>query len=230
MTDCLWMRFLLFHSAGSCLKLSRLRRVSECDDCHLMNGEDSFTIRSHFPVGWALRHLAATRLLRDGSGAGSALAEDGTRGDCLGEVRRAPKVRDGFGRPMRPRDRLPQGGRASPVKLSYVTLFVQDFAACRRFYAELLGLPIETETPNFVLFAPPGGARLGLHRARGDHVTRGADLHFEMADVDAAYDELKAKGAPFKREPVNAPWGHRVATLEDPAGNHVEIYTPIAGT
>jgi uncharacterized glyoxalase superfamily protein PhnB len=44
-----------------------------------------------------------------------------------------------------------------------------------------------------------------------------------VEDVDAAYEELKAKGVTFLRPPTNQPWGLRTAHFADPEGNLWEI-------
>ena len=44
-----------------------------------------------------------------------------------------------------------------------------------------------------------------------------------VADVDAAYEALKAKGVKFVRPPTNQRWGLRTAHFADPEGNLWEI-------
>jgi hypothetical protein len=44
-----------------------------------------------------------------------------------------------------------------------------------------------------------------------------------VKDVDAAYEELKAKGVTFLRPPTDQPWGLRTAHFADPEGNLWEI-------
>ena len=48
-----------------------------------------------------------------------------------------------------------------------------------------------------------------------------------VEDVDAAYEELKAKGVTFLRPPTNQPWGLRTAYFADPEGNLWEINQPL---
>ncbi len=40
-----------------------------------------------------------------------------------------------------------------------------------------------------------------------------------VADVDIAYENLKAKGVTFLRPPTDQPWGLRTAYFADPEGN-----------
>lgn len=44
-----------------------------------------------------------------------------------------------------------------------------------------------------------------------------------VEDVDAAYQELLAKGVTFLRPPTNQSWGLRTAHFADPEGNLWEI-------
>jgi uncharacterized glyoxalase superfamily protein PhnB len=44
-----------------------------------------------------------------------------------------------------------------------------------------------------------------------------------VEDIDAAYEELSAKGVTFLRPPTDQPWGLRTAYFADPEGNLWEI-------
>jgi catechol 2,3-dioxygenase-like lactoylglutathione lyase family enzyme len=48
-------------------------------------------------------------------------------------------------------------------------------------------------------------------------------LAASVADVDVAYEELKAEGVTFVRPPTNQRWGMRTAHFTDPEGNLWEI-------
>jgi lactoylglutathione lyase len=52
-------------------------------------------------------------------------------------------------------------------------------------------------------------------------------LASSVDDVDAAYEELRARGAEFINPPEDRPWGLRTAHFNDPEGNGWEIHTPI---
>ncbi len=47
------------------------------------------------------------------------------------------------------------------------------------------------------------------------------------AEVDAKYAELVGQGYEGGREPWDAEWGHRYATLLDPDGNGVDLYADL---
>lgn len=121
------------------------------------------------------------------------------------------------------------------MELTHTRLLVNDTEACRRFYAETLGLGdpvVEVEGIYYEFVAGPG--RLGLYKrelmqdvAGVAQTARSGDqavLTFQVANVDAAYAEIKARGANFVTEPHNQDaWVLRVAHLRDPEGNLIEL-------
>jgi lactoylglutathione lyase len=53
-------------------------------------------------------------------------------------------------------------------------------------------------------------------------------LILAVDDVDAAYQELTAKGIAFGTQPMDRPlWGIRTAHFRDPDGNLIEINNPL---
>lgn len=63
----------------------------------------------------------------------------------------------------------------------------------------------------------PGAARIGLAFALPD-----------AAAVDAAYAELTAAGHHGEMAPFDAFWGQRYAVVNDPDGNGVDLFAPLA--
>jgi len=126
-----------------------------------------------------------------------------------------------------------------PLKSNgYMTLlFVRDIKRSRDFYENVLGLEFEHGNDNsasFILGADGlllldnGGADDLLSPADVDHDTaRGADsvIVTSVDDVDALYDELRAKGVEFIRAPEDRWWGKRCAHFKDPDGHVWEIHT-----
>jgi catechol 2,3-dioxygenase-like lactoylglutathione lyase family enzyme len=113
------------------------------------------------------------------------------------------------------------------VRFSLVTVFVEDPTALRDWYTDTLGLTVSSETPRFVQLADDAGRpcvafHVGRPIGHADHV----QLHFEVADVDAEYERLRAAGVSFDEPPADKPWGWRVAALRDPAGHTVELVHP----
>jgi catechol 2,3-dioxygenase-like lactoylglutathione lyase family enzyme len=113
-------------------------------------------------------------------------------------------------------------GQPPGLRLSYVVLFCADFPTSLRFYHNLLGLTAEQQTVGFALLSA-GPVRLGLHAARPGQITHGVNLHFEVADLEAAVKTLTARGIAFRGAPRQEPWGARVARTADPDDNVVEI-------
>jgi predicted enzyme related to lactoylglutathione lyase len=70
------------------------------------------------------------------------------------------------------------------------------------------------------------GAVVGRSSPRaGDAVV----VCLRVDDVDATHAKLAARGMTFVRTPHDQPaWHQRVAHLRDPAGNLVELWTPLA--
>ncbi|MEU4623459.1 glyoxalase superfamily protein [Actinoplanes sp. NPDC023801] len=104
-----------------------------------------------------------------------------------------------------------------------------DLGRALRFYRDLLGGTVDYQFP------PEGepvyvGLRLGRsHLGLGqqdepseltnDRVT----LWIYTDDCDAGLEQLRAGGAEVLEEPVDQPWGERMATVTDPDGNRVII-------
>ena len=113
-------------------------------------------------------------------------------------------------------------------RISYITLWVNEYDACLAFYRDLLALPLETADDNFAQFATQG-AKLYLHRlgTTSPLRSRALEIHFEVQDVDAVYSKLLERGVQFEDQPANMPWGARMAAFRDPEGNAIEIVGPL---
>lgn len=125
------------------------------------------------------------------------------------------------------------------MELTHVRLLVDDIENCMDFYANTLGLgeaAVKVEGIYYEFKAGP--ARLGLYSRQLMQSTGGvaqtaragdqALLTFQVADVDAAYRELSAKGAQFVNPPHDQEaWVLRVAHLRDPEGNLIELNAPL---
>jgi catechol 2,3-dioxygenase-like lactoylglutathione lyase family enzyme len=88
------------------------------------------------------------------------------------------------------------------------------------FYQERLGFQLETHTPES---EPPmatlraGRLKLTLVQQLETMLRRGRGCHFFLGvtDVDAYYEQLKARGVVIA-PPADEGWGGRFVTLEDP--------------
>jgi catechol 2,3-dioxygenase-like lactoylglutathione lyase family enzyme len=123
-------------------------------------------------------------------------------------------------------------------RLTHVRLLVADYPACFRFYRDVMGLEVVwgDEDGRYADFRA-GEAMVALYNRRlmaeavgtadrppdADAQDRAA-LIFEVEDVDAAAEQLGARGVEFVTEPEDRPdWGIRAAHFRDPDGNLIEI-------
>ncbi len=121
-------------------------------------------------------------------------------------------------------------------KIEAMVLFVQDLAGCTAFYRDTFKLQYkgsDANSANFlledglylILLSPEGSADLLGTKVNELKIVGGPRglLAAGVADVDAAYEELKAKGVTFLRSPTDQSWGLRTAHFADPEGNLWEI-------
>lgn len=120
--------------------------------------------------------------------------------------------------------------------LHHVALYVEDLAACERFYVELLGMQVEWQPDADNLYLTSGKDNLALHRAEGglegrqrlDHI--GFTLR-QPEDVDQWYSFLSEKGVRMKTPPKTHRDGARSFYCLDPGGTLVQMiyHPPLAG-
>ena len=112
--------------------------------------------------------------------------------------------------------------------IPYITLWATRFDEMVAFYRDKLGLPIEYGDENFIQFATRG-TKLYIHRLREAPPLRehAVEIHFDVPDVDDAYQELLGRGVEFEDPPANRPWRARMAAFRDPEGFALEIVGPL---
>ena len=96
------------------------------------------------------------------------------------------------------------------------------------FYRDTLGLTVQFESPEFIVFGS-GGPTMGL----GTHSEvkgKAGDPYRHMVgldsdDLDGDYERLKKAGVDFIEAPTNY-GGLRIATLRDPEGNIIQLFQP----
>ena len=121
-----------------------------------------------------------------------------------------------------------------PSGISAITLFVEDLAVTKQFYAEVFGLPIHYEDDASVVF-DFGNTLINLlvtaearELIQPGNVARreaGSRMQFtiDVDDVDAMCAQLVARGVTLINGPIDRPWGIRTACFADPAGHIWEI-------
>ena len=128
------------------------------------------------------------------------------------------------------------------MRLTYVRLLVDDYAACFRFYRDVMQFPVTygDEDGGYADFDAGSDVQLALFvrqyqldQVGGDGATSGdrAVLVLRVDDVDRAVDDLRTRGAAVAGGPADrADWGIRVAYVRDPDGNLIELNHPIPMT
>jgi catechol 2,3-dioxygenase-like lactoylglutathione lyase family enzyme len=116
----------------------------------------------------------------------------------------------------------------------YVVLVVADLDRSLAFWTGVLGLrlghrsgayaQLDTGRTRIALFERAAMAEtLGRPLRAPDASAPAFELGFKVADVDAAFAELIARGAAPEVAPTDRPWGQRTAYLRDPDGHLVEL-------
>lgn len=116
----------------------------------------------------------------------------------------------------------------------YVILIVEDLDRALRFYTEVLGLTLGHRSGEYAQL-DTGSTRLGLYtrsamaKTLGRSLTPpppemlGFEIGFKVADVDAGFSELVARGATAVVPPTDRFWGQRTAYVRDPDGHLIEL-------
>ncbi|QLH24054.1 VOC family protein [Streptomyces sp. Rer75] len=130
--------------------------------------------------------------------------------------------------------RAAYAARMTP-RFDAIGLAVADMAASLAFYRMLgLDIPAEADAQPHAEATLPGGLRLMWDAAEtplpsGPGRVALAFLCDSPAEVDAAYAKLTEAGVRGSKEPWDAFWGQRYATVLDPDGNNVDLFAPLPG-
>jgi predicted enzyme related to lactoylglutathione lyase len=93
-----------------------------------------------------------------------------------------------------------------------------DEGPLRRFYAELLGWPVQPKGPGYALVATPGGLGGAIVEQEQARVVLGV----AVADLGAAVEQAERLGATVVMPPTDNGWVTK-AELRDPAGNPITL-------
>lgn len=114
------------------------------------------------------------------------------------------------------------------------SLPVRDCAAAVRYYCDVLGFEKDFDDAvlgrDVMLFA--GVSRdacaltLNQHDSQECHLTIGC----EVDDVDALYEEYRARGVKILLPPQNEPWGERHMAIEDLEEHALHFSSPLEAT
>jgi glyoxylase I family protein len=111
------------------------------------------------------------------------------------------------------------------MKLGNVMVFVSDLQEAKRFYANLLDLPLILEKENKLNFQLEGTQLVAFKCQKNGHVGDYSNeartvLVFEVDSVEQTFYEMKSKGIKFLHQ---IPTEDRYAAFQDPFGNVFEI-------
>jgi len=116
----------------------------------------------------------------------------------------------------------------------YVVVIVENLDRALAFYTGTLGLELGHRSGQFAQLAT-GATRLALFERSAmakvlgapidapSRAAPGFELGFKVADVDAVFAELTARGAEPAVLPTDRPWGQRTAYVRDPDGHLIEL-------
>ena len=110
-------------------------------------------------------------------------------------------------------------------QVDFVSVLTQDMPRAKTFYAETLGLPIETESENDMEFTL-GQVTLDVFNpasAGQEFAPSPAGIAIRVADVAKARAELEAKGVEFQGGILDTGVCH-FAFFEDPDGNRLMLH------
>ena len=94
-----------------------------------------------------------------------------------------------------------------------LTISTNKLEQSKEFYMEHLGFQLVFENDWYIEFTG-----------------KGMILSFEVADVDAEYERMKAAEVRICEELKDKPWGERSFVINDPNGVHLYIYKAIPPT
>jgi catechol 2,3-dioxygenase-like lactoylglutathione lyase family enzyme len=125
-----------------------------------------------------------------------------------------------------------------PKRIGALTLFVEDLAVAKQFYADVFGLPVLMEDPESVVFnfgntvvnllvSSAADELIEPATVGGRDAGARAQITVDVDDVDAVCAELRKRGVALLNGPIDRPWGVRTAAFADPGGHVWEIAAPI---
>jgi glyoxylase I family protein len=115
------------------------------------------------------------------------------------------------------------------MKLGKIMIFVSDFAETKRFYRNVLGFPVISETANRLEFAHEGVDFVAFKCEKNaviedySNIARSV-LVFEVESIEKALEDLRTKGVKFLHDEPAENEFSRCAAFSDPFGNVHEIF------
>jgi catechol 2,3-dioxygenase-like lactoylglutathione lyase family enzyme len=117
---------------------------------------------------------------------------------------------------------------------NFIIFYVDDPAASRALYADLLGCEPVDASPTFVMFALDTGLKLGLwsrdtvEPSAATTADGSSEIAFPVAsdaEVDAVHADWQARGLKILQTPTATDFGRTFLAL-DPDGHRLRVYAP----
>jgi catechol 2,3-dioxygenase-like lactoylglutathione lyase family enzyme len=108
------------------------------------------------------------------------------------------------------------------LKLHEIELNAKDVEASKRFYKDLLGVPVTVDQKGLKCF---DSGWPGLDLDISIHFPGKVSISFLVDDIDQFVKELRSRGVQVD-DPDDSHLGMRAIALEDPDGHRVEIQAP----
>ena len=115
------------------------------------------------------------------------------------------------------------------MKLGKIMIFVSDFEEAKRFYRDVLGFRIKTETADRLEFAHEGVDFIAFKCEKNaviedySNIARSV-LVFEVESIEKALEDMRKKGVGFLHDRPAENEFSRYAAFADPFGNVHEIF------
>ena len=101
-------------------------------------------------------------------------------------------------------------------------MFVTDMDRAVKFYRDVLGLPLNFQSPGWSEFAT-GETILALHLATQKNPAGSTELGFNVADLDRFYREMTTKGLEFSMAPTKQDFGGVLARFVGSEGERCSV-------
>ena len=117
------------------------------------------------------------------------------------------------------------------IKDAFPGFSVDDLGAAREFYGTKLGLRVEDGQMGSLNLTLPSGQTVFVYPKDNHEPATFTVLNFEVSDIDAAVDDLVAKGVVFERyegagqdaKGIAREYPPPIAWFKDPAGNILSV-------
>ncbi len=116
------------------------------------------------------------------------------------------------------------------------TISTYKLQESKNFYMQYFDFQLVYESDWYIELIAPDQPAAGIsftlpQRDAGEIFNgKGLIISFQVADVDAEFERLKALGLDIYQELEDKPWGERSFVINDPNGVHLYIYKSIPPT